>query len=260
MPSIQIDTSLCSGDTLCVQVCPAKCLRMKNGKAATVPLGENLCIRCGQCVAICPKAAIRVNNVNLDNLPKARADMDAERFALFAKSRRSIRNFKDKPVPPEVILDALETARYAPTGSNRQDVEWIVWNDRDKLHDFAAKIIDAMRGMEGQERLVSAFDKGDDVIFRGAPCAVFNHSGGNYSFSGADCAIAITYLELMLHSMGMGSCWAGYALRMAQMVPSLRDYLGLPSDRQIHGGLMVGYPSFRYQRLPERKPLRVIWA
>lgn len=30
------------------------------------------------------------------------------------RSRRSIRKFKQDPVPPAVILDMLETAKYAP--------------------------------------------------------------------------------------------------------------------------------------------------
>lgn len=259
MSTIHIDASRCCGDALCVRVCPASCLRMRGDKAAPVPLSENLCLGCGQCVAICPRSAISLDGADPAELPAAKPAVTPEAFALLAKSRRSIRAFKDLPVPHDVLLRALDTARYAPTGKNRQDVEWIALEGRENLHGFVSLIIDAMRGMAGAERLVSAFDKGRDPILNNAPCAIFAHASDSYDFSPADCALAVSYLELMLHSMGLGTCWAGYALRVAQLDPAVQRFLGLPQGRHVYGGIMLGYPALRYPRIPERKAVRLTW-
>lgn len=259
MSTIHIDASRCCGDALCVRVCPARCLRMRGDKAAPVPLSENLCLGCGQCVAICPKAAVTLNGADPVVLPAAKPAVAPDDFALLAKSRRSVRAFKEQPVPHDVLLRALDTARYAPTGKNRQDVEWIALEGQDALPAFVSLIIDAMRGMPGTERLVAAFEKGRDPILNGAPCAVFAHASNTYDFSAADCALAVGYLELMLHSMGLGTCWAGYALRVAQLDPKVQQFLGLPEGRQVYGGIMVGYPALRYSRIPERKAVRLTW-
>lgn len=52
------------------------------------------------------------------------------RLNAFLRMRRSVREFKPDPVPREVLEGVLDAARYAPTASNRQDLGWIVVQDR----------------------------------------------------------------------------------------------------------------------------------
>lgn len=42
------------------------------------------------------------------------------------KSRKSIRGFKPKPIPKEILTEVLEVARWAPSGVNAQTWEFIV--------------------------------------------------------------------------------------------------------------------------------------
>lgn len=57
---------------------------------------------------------------------------DATRRAVFEMMRTtgSTRYFSDDHVPDEVIDAAIEVARFAPSGGNRQPVRWIVVRDR----------------------------------------------------------------------------------------------------------------------------------
>ncbi len=48
------------------------------------------------------------------------------------KQRRSIRSFRSDPVPEEAILEMLEAARLAPSGSNKQPWRFIVVTDLDE--------------------------------------------------------------------------------------------------------------------------------
>jgi nitroreductase len=50
-----------------------------------------------------------------------------------ATKRRSIRRFKDKPVPYEVLEKCLNAGRLAPCGRNQQVCEYIVINDAEVL-------------------------------------------------------------------------------------------------------------------------------
>ena len=45
------------------------------------------------------------------------------------QQRRSIRKFRDEPVPTEMINELLEAARLAPSASNRQPWRFIVVTD-----------------------------------------------------------------------------------------------------------------------------------
>jgi len=46
------------------------------------------------------------------------------------KKRRSVRNFSDRPVPAEVIIQAIKTAGTAPNGANLQPWHFVVVADR----------------------------------------------------------------------------------------------------------------------------------
>ena len=49
------------------------------------------------------------------------------------KARRSVRKFKRKELPDEVLVHLLEMARTAPSGANRQPWEMVVVHDRQRL-------------------------------------------------------------------------------------------------------------------------------
>jgi iodotyrosine deiodinase len=60
---------------------------------------------------------------------------DAERidrataFHAAMRSRRTVRDFTDKPVPMEAVRAAIETAGLAPSGANRQPWHFVVVTD-----------------------------------------------------------------------------------------------------------------------------------
>ncbi|MCP8312307.1 MAG: nitroreductase family protein [Candidatus Methylarchaceae archaeon HK02M1] len=51
--------------------------------------------------------------------------------------RRSVRKFKDEPVPYDSLLKILEAARLAPSAGNRQPWMFMVIKDRAKKKELA---------------------------------------------------------------------------------------------------------------------------
>jgi nitroreductase len=54
------------------------------------------------------------------------------------KKRRSIRKFRDKPIPVEIIDAIIETARFAPSGGNAQAWQFGVVTDKAVIKKLAA--------------------------------------------------------------------------------------------------------------------------
>ncbi|QSP93545.1 nitroreductase family protein [Marinobacter salinisoli] len=69
-------------------------------------------------------------------------DINLEEFRKVVRSRRSIRRFKDEPVPKEVLDDCLELATLAPNSSNLQPWEFYVV----KTPKLKTKLADACLG------------------------------------------------------------------------------------------------------------------
>ena len=256
MPSIQVDTSICNKDGLCVRVCPTNNITLGEDG---FPVSMDNCISCGQCQAVCPTDAVTLHGVAPQALelsdPKS-VGFDA--LAKVIKSRRSIREFKDDPIPPQQLKKLMEVVRFAPTGGNRQSVEWVFVEKKETMKEVLRLAAEWARGSKDLSFLATAYDKGQDRILRGAPHLAIAHTGSTYGSARLDSAIAATTLELLAHTSGIGTCWAGFFLTaMADHANPLYGLLGIPSDHQVGAALMMGFPRLRYRRVPQRKPIQM---
>ncbi|MHB9092244.1 MAG: nitroreductase family protein, partial [Chloroflexota bacterium] len=174
--------------------------------------------------------------------------------------------FRDEAIPAAVLADLLEVAHYAPTGSNRQQVRWLVVHDSAQVRRLAGLTADWLRhNAEGQQgnltarygrTLATATARGMDFTGRGAPHLVFAHGPRGRDTDGV---IALTYLELAAFARGLGVCWAGFITSASREWAPMQAALALPEGETVYGALMLGYPRYRYQRHPLRDDLRVTW-
>ncbi len=273
MSLFSIDPKKCKRDGICAAECPAQIIIPSDKKSFPSLLagGEEFCINCGHCVAVCPHGAITLAAMPLAACPPIEKDMLPGAGALkhLLAARRSIRSYKKTPVPHKLLAELLDTARHAPTGSNKQQVHWMVFQKPDEIHGLAAMVIDFMKMMipvtadepavRRFQRVVNAWDNGRDRIMRGAPHLILAHSPSDLSFPEADCAIALTYLELYAYARGLGTCWAGYFTGAAGLHAPLIKALNLPAGHQCYGAVMLGYPRYSYHRIPVRNEAQITW-
>lgn len=273
MQLFTIDTTTCNKDGLCAEVCPARIIRQDKGEfPEPVEGAEEICIQCGHCVAVCPKGSFSHKDIPPAHCPEIKDDLkiSPEQTIQFLRSRRSIRVYKKKPVPRDILSTLIDTARYAPTGHNSQCVEWMVIDDPDLLKELTAVTVEWMRWMTHHmkefaatmhmDRTIRRFEEtGEDVILRGAPALIVTHAHKENNFAPAACTIALAYLELAATGLGLGTCFAGYLKAAETFFPPMKSVLSLPQDHDCMGALMVGYPKFTYKRLPTRKEPPVTW-
>ena len=249
---------------LCAELCIARIIDFKKGQDPSVaPEAEKNCIRCGQCVCFCPTEACALNfqhdrqAVAADLMPRP------ESAETFLRSRRSIRRYKEEPVDEAAVRRILESARYAPSAVNTQPVRWILTQSRaetKKLGGLTAaafkKMVQAKPDSPEAQRLAgvaAVWDKGQDIIFRGAPQLAIAVVNKNYRWP-EDAVMALTYFELAAHALGVGCCWAGFFTSAARQSPEIQKILGLKEEEMVVGGQMFGYP--RGLHLPHLYPPR----
>lgn len=129
--NVEIRQDRCVGCGACLRDCLRELFYVADGKAQ---IKQGVCIRCGHCVAVCPADAIRLPGGREEEIlpyDPAQFDIPPEQLMNFMKFRRSVRQFKDKPVEREKLELLLEAARYSPTGGNQQKNRYILL-DRDK--------------------------------------------------------------------------------------------------------------------------------
>ncbi|MEG2140905.1 MAG: nitroreductase family protein [Bilophila sp.] len=254
---LTLDSGACVRCGSCVLVCPVGLFVRSAGEVIHYFSGKSeQCIHCGHCYAVCQVQAITLDGVrDLSAMETLR--LDAQQRDMLFRGRRSVRIFRKEPVPESVLCEALRDASYAPTGGNAQNVEWILVNESERIRAIVSQTAAWLRREANPRyaRYVEAYDAGHDAILRDAPQAVFAHTPADWKWGAQDATGAITYLDLSLHTRGVGTCWTGLVIAAANAnaVPALR----VPEGRHVYGGLMVGYPAVPFVRIPPRKDVRV---
>lgn len=268
MALITIDKETCTKCALCTTQCNI-ILGKEGSYPRQLPNTDEFCMRCGHCVAVCPTGSLTHKEMPAVQTPRVdkKLDISFEQCAQLIKSRRSIRNYKDKAVPKEEIERIIDVARFAPTGHNNQDVRWLVINDRayvDKLRKIGWEWLRAM--MKNNPQMAAMFagvvqmlDRGKDMFIQGAPAVVVAYGNKDNPMCATDCAIALSYFDLAAKSAGLGCCWAGFFYMCAGSYSDMIKAVGLPEGTTPYGALMVGYPDVKYQRIPGRKPADVTY-
>jgi nitroreductase/NAD-dependent dihydropyrimidine dehydrogenase PreA subunit len=273
MGFLTVDRETCRKDGVCSRDCPMAVIRLQDGDGypEMVSGGEQICIRCGHCVAVCPNGALSHEKIPLEACPLIKKELvlGEEQAVQFLRSRRSIRTFKDKPVEREKIQRLIEIARYAPTGSNSQLVEWVVYTDKEKVKKLGELTVSWMR-QELEEHpdnppfpyaglIVAGWDAGLDTVTRDAPAVIVASAPRKAGSGLVDLSLALSYLELAAPTMGLGTCWAGLLQRGLCRWQPLKDTVGLAEEHIHFYPMMLGYPKAKYFRLPERKPPKITW-
>jgi 2-oxoglutarate ferredoxin oxidoreductase subunit delta len=128
----------CSGCGLCIQNCPFKCWEMGSDKIPRLK-DKYICFSCFNCLIACPQDAISigqtfgVKDAFFDTdfppikppLPPEDADGQPAEWNGVEKlimNRRSVRNFKPKPVPEPLIRRVLEAEKVRVTSRRRHGV------------------------------------------------------------------------------------------------------------------------------------------
>jgi nitroreductase len=138
------------------------------------------------------------------------------------RTRRHVRKYQERPIPPADLDQILEAGRVAPSWSNRQARDFVVVTDRDRLAELATVSAGAghVRGSAASMAFVVPDD--DAMIIQ-------------YSY---DAGQATMLMAIAAVSLGIGSAPAeiGDGER-------LRQILGLPTNQRCLHVLAFGYPA-----------------
>ena len=287
---ISIDESKCIQCGLCVSLCVRRMLE-EDGKRIRVT-DPALCNYCGHCKAVCPTNAPLFSSMQaseFEDLPRVEKLLRASDFLRFLRRRRSLRLYQDKPVEVEKLKVILEAGRFAPTGGNRQAVEYVVARGRkilDRVATLTLRVLDEegrriREAVERQrqmnepvppeylarqsypvvwDRMARKWKEGEDQLFHHAPVLILIHlKKGVTSTPEVDSGLASMQMVLMAETLGLGTCFIGFLVSGVEKSGELRKALKIPDDHQVPVAFVVGYPDVKFRRLVARNPARVKW-
>ncbi len=139
------------------------------------------------------------------------------------KGRRSIRKYKKKEIPEEIILKILEAGQWAPSASNNQPWRFVIIRDA-----ILRKEVGNLCTILG---VVNRF-------VEKAPLIIVIFSEYSHRWVEVDCGMCAQNMMLEAHSLGIGSCFIGAFDRNG-----IKNLLSLPEKFKIIGLITFGYPD-----------------
>ena len=286
--SHSVDLKTCKKCHLCAEICPAGIIKADE-EARFLINRIPLCIRCGQFMASCRTKSIYIEGLSYEKdffeLPPDREGWQEAFFGLIS-SRRSIRNFQDRPVPREMLEKIVQAISFAPPGFTPLTVELTVINDRDLIRSAVPLMTDMYAGLIKmrsnpisrailkrtagkdtyqvlndhvlplmQARMPGLKAGAEDTIARGAPCMILFHA----PVHNEDIFIALAFGLLAAHSLGLGACAIGLIPPTINRNQALRKMFWVPEGNQVLTSMILGYPKYKYSRGIRRSPAGLTW-
>lgn len=183
------------------------------------------------------------------------------------KKRRSIRSYKGDHVDKELIEEIIQAGRYAPSATNRQPWRFIVITQKQMIDDIAVVVKNEMKNILKKRFILKYFypslrnentvkflaatvfsDK--DILFFNAPVLIFVVTKKRRFFD-ESCACCAQNMMLAANSLGLGSCWIGFA-HFLGLNKKWMNKIKVPDGYHISAALVFGHP----EKIPSRAPLR----
>lgn len=152
------------------------------------------------------------------------------KFDLIVKNRRSIRQFNQLPIPHETLVYLVRLARFAPSGSNRQPLKYIVVDEPAlvarvfPLTKWAGWVTPRRTPAEGRRPVAWIVVLADQTIKK-----------QGYE---KDVGAAVQTMLLAAYGEGIGTCWIGSVDRKR-----LRALLRVPKAYAITDVVALGFPA-----------------
>jgi nitroreductase len=204
--------------------------------------------------------------------------------------RRSVRLYKKEQVPSFLVKRILEAGRFAPSAGNCQPWKFIVLREPEIIDGITQEVIQIVRKMNRMidyrqpgrswvRPLVKAFVRirHNDLhpvpfgamkliaderlgLWHGAPTVIliFKDTRG-VSSPELDCGIAGQNMVIAAHSMGLGTCWVGFAKLAFQYTDKWKKRLGIEYPYEWANSLAVGWPRGEPDGMVPRPTHPVDW-
>ena len=290
MEIVWIDEDRCTLCGLCIPVCVRRILEEREGTVRVTDSTQ--CILCGHCKAICPEDAPQLPSLNTEEFGPVphREDLpQAEQLMASFRSRRSIRIFQKKAVEKEKLERIIQAGRFAPTGGNRQPLQYVVLHSAETIQrirtmaiqalvDQAKMIEEAIKRTEEKgeplpveyqvrqlyvprwREMADLNKQGIDRLFFHAPALIICHFSPLEAVTAeVDSGLSAMQMNLMAEALELGTCFCGFFVFAIQESVELRKVLEIPEDHRVPLSFMVGYPDVTFSRLVSRNPARVRW-
>lgn len=183
----------------------------------------------------------------------------------FITNRRSIRKYRDDPIPDEVVEQLLEAARWAPSTDNAQPWRFIVVRDKAVIEQlgiicgtglFTRLRIQQFLAGDLQKRFQDVPEEKKEQVFQKLTSGYLSgYLGtaplvivvcGDKKVTAAmpyDCCAALENILIAAQALGLGATWTQALTTDPRDEARTKQVLGIPEEWKVISAVSIGYPA-----------------
>jgi ferredoxin len=281
---VRVEADKCTGCAICGDVCPRHIpvtMRSDDVKTTSIsPERRDLCLECGHCVAVCPSEAIQLDGMDPYQFKPVRPiNVGAEDLLVLMEQRRSVRRYKEKPVPREMLDQIVGACRRAPTGTGSASTGVLVIDKQDSLDTLSEMLHELYQDLDknlknpvarfmikrkvgfrlfrtlqdfvmpGMRWYLKWKQEGmGDEILRDCRALILFHSPILEPMGEANCTISAFHGIFMAEVLGVGTCFNDLVPPACNRSKKIREFLNLGEDREFYSSLTLGLPKYKFRK------------
>lgn len=169
--------------------------------------------------------------------------------------RRSVRAFTEESISEEQLKEIIKAGFHAPNGAGSNALRFAVVSNKAKLKHYSdiSKVMSIEHFRQsmskappevakGIEALIGNLSNPNFDIFYNAPVLVLVFAAPTALTPVEDGSLAAENMMLAATSMGLGSCWIGFASPLG-MAPEVVKELNIPANHKLIAPLIFGVPK-----------------
>lgn len=178
--------------------------------------------------------------------------------------RRAVRNYTDRAVSRETIIDLVDAAIQAPSALNHQPWTFGVFQDKERLADYGERarmhfLATFTAGPDPHVRMHDMLLEPDFKVFYNASTLVVIYAkpaGGQFAIG--DCCFAAQNFMLTAHARGLGTCPIGFSQPWLDLA-EIKSELGIPIHYTAVLPIILGYPVTDTEPAGRRPAEFAVW-
>lgn len=272
---VTIDTSKCIHCGICLESMGGYCLHDNNG---VISIDYSICSECQKCIAICPKQAFLQNGEPPVKIEKP-VLLNADDLEVFLQKRRSIKRFKNQPIPPGILEKIAIVGQYAP--AMNKEIEVIIVDKKeilDQIDHEALEYVKSMYNLLFKSRLVYSFIRlfaktlpvikrkmerdlfeKKQIIKKNTQALILLTGSTKIPVTESSAQFYLANMVFYSEAIGLGSCLMDSLKLALNSRKALKKALKIPKGHKVLGVLSLGYPDEKIVNIPRGGKIKIGW-
>lgn len=177
-------------------------------------------------------------------------------------SKRSVRMYKNEPILEETIKELISIGTKASTGSGEEPWGFVVIRDKEEINllsEMTKKYdLDNLEKYPYLKQYESWLSNPKFNVFNDANTLLIIYGNTQSHWYVYDCSLAAGNIMLAAHSMGIGTCWIGFAEHTLNTKEFKMKY-NVPEHYELVCPMSIGYMKDKFELDPPKRKEPIIF-